>query len=82
MKLVLVWGLKAHYNEPFSGTFGSNIIVNIIQLFQKCGAFNFGYQLNFLGHAIIIFTKLMLCNLFLKITINFNINIVYIYTLV
>jgi hypothetical protein len=56
MKLILVWGLKAHYNEPLLGIFfGSNIIVNIIQLFQKCGAFNFGYQLKFLGPTIVIF---------------------------
>ncbi len=39
---------------PFGHFFGSNIIVNIIQLFQKCGAFNFGYQLKFLGPSIII----------------------------
>ncbi len=47
--------------------FGSSIIVDAIQLFQKYGTFNFGYQFWFLEFKIIIFTKLMLCNVVLKI---------------
>jgi hypothetical protein len=35
----------------------------------------FGYQFWFLGHTIIIFTKLMLCNVIFKIIINFIIYI-------
>jgi len=35
----------------------------------------FGYQIWFLGFTIIIFTKLMLCNIIWKIIINFVIYI-------
>jgi hypothetical protein len=44
-------------------------------LFQKHGTFNFKYQFWFLGPTIIIFTKLMLCNVILKLIINFIIYI-------
>ncbi len=78
--------VKANYGDPLWGTFGFNIIVHIILLFQKHGTFNIGYQFWFLGPTIISFTKLMLCNITLKIIINFiiyikgsmNIFIVYI----
>ncbi len=40
-------------------------------MFQKYGTFNFGHQIWFLGLAITIFTKLMLCNIIFKIIINF-----------
>jgi hypothetical protein len=57
-----IW-VKTHYANPLWGTFGSSIIVHIMQLFQKHGIFNFGYQFWFLGLPKIIFTKLMLCNI-------------------
>jgi len=44
-------------------------------LFQKYDTFNFGYQFWFLNPKIIIFTKLMLCNIILKIIIKFIIYI-------
>ncbi len=42
---------------------------------QKNGTFNFENQFWFLGLIIIIFTKLMLCNIIFKIRINFIIYI-------
>jgi hypothetical protein len=60
---------------PLWVTFGLSIIVDAIQLFQKYGTFNFGYQFWLLGFKIIIFTKLMLCNIVLKIIIHFIIYI-------
>jgi hypothetical protein len=68
-------GVKAHYGDPLWATFGSSIIVHTIWLFQKHGTFNFGHQCWFLGFTIIIFTKLMLCNIIFKIIINFIIYI-------
>ncbi len=67
--------MKVHYGDPLCITFGSNIIVDAIQLFQKYGTFSFGYQFWLLGFLIIIFTKIMLCNIFSKIIINFIIYI-------
>jgi len=66
--------VKAHYNDPFWGIFGSNIIVHTIYLIQKYGTFNFGNWFWCLSLIIFIFTKLMLCNIIL-ITINFIIYI-------
>jgi hypothetical protein len=57
------------------GTFGSKIIIHIVELFQKDGTFNFGYQFWLLGLTIIIFTKIMLCNIIFKIIIKFIISI-------
>jgi hypothetical protein len=68
-----VW-VKAHYDDPLWGTFGSSIVVHIVQLFQKHSTFNFRYQFWFLGPKKITFTKLMLCSFFL-IIINFIIYI-------
>ncbi len=59
-----VFRMKAHYDDPFWGIFGSSIIVHTIYIFQKHGTFIFGYQIWFLNPTIIIFTKLMLCNFF------------------
>jgi hypothetical protein len=35
--------VTANYSESLLGTFGSSIIVHIIYLFQKYGAFNFSF---------------------------------------
>jgi hypothetical protein len=57
------------------GTFGCSIIAHTLYLFQKHHTFNFGYQIWFLGIVIIIFIKLMLCNIISKTIINFIIYI-------
>jgi hypothetical protein len=59
----------------FWGTFGSNIIVHIVWLFQKHGTFNFGYQCWFWGLTIVIFINIILFNIIFKIIINFIIYI-------
>jgi hypothetical protein len=52
--------VKAHYGDPFWDILKFNIIIHIIELFQKYGTFNFGYQFWFLGFKFVIFIKLML----------------------
>jgi hypothetical protein len=67
--------VKIHYGDPLLGHFLAYCYNTYSIIIPKYGAFNFGYQFWFLGSTIIILAKPMLCNIILKITINFIIYI-------
>jgi len=56
--------VKAHHKGPLLGIFGSSVIIYIIKLFQKCDAFNFGFQFWCLALKFWFFTILVLFNMF------------------
>jgi hypothetical protein len=62
--------VKAHYDDPLWGTFGSNIII-----VPKHGTFNFGYQFGF--YLTIIIFKIII-NFIIYIEESMSIFIIYI----
>jgi hypothetical protein len=61
--------VKAHYVEPFWGTFGCSITILITLLFQKHGTFKFWVSILVFGPYNNFFIKLMSCNIILMIII-------------